>query len=58
MSLARQLLRYLLALARELSDENAYTRHLQVTGRPHSPAEWRLFIDQRHRQKYLNAKCC
>jgi hypothetical protein len=52
---AFQLLR---ALARELSDENGYARHLQITGRRHSAAEWRLFSDGRHRRKYQNAKCC
>jgi hypothetical protein len=46
------------ALARELADESAYARHLQRTGRRHSRAEWRLFSDLRHRNKYQNAKCC
>ncbi len=32
----KRLLRYLLALAREIGDENAYERHLRVTGRCHS----------------------
>jgi hypothetical protein len=54
----KKLLRFLKELARELSDENAYARHLQLTGRPHSAAEWRTFIDARHRRKYANAKCC
>lgn len=45
-------------LARELSDENAYQRHLQLTGHRHSAAEWRAFSDRRHRRKYQNAKCC
>jgi hypothetical protein len=50
--------RLLAAFARELSDEAAYARHLNRSGHPHSPAEWRLFIDRRHRKKYQNAKCC
>ena len=50
--------RFVLTLARELSDENAYARHLSATGRPHSAAEWRLFSDCRLRRKYQNAKCC
>lgn len=45
-------------LVRELSDENAYKRHLKLTGHAHSGAEWRLFSDRRHRRKYQNAKCC
>ncbi len=50
--------KFFLTLARELSDENAYGRHLQVTGRPHSAAEWKIFSDRHHRRKYQNAKCC
>jgi hypothetical protein len=46
------------ALARELSDETAYARHLEQTGRQHSAAEWRRFIDAKNRRKYENAKCC
>jgi hypothetical protein len=53
-----RLLRFVKNLARELSDENAYARHLALLGRTHSASEWRQFIDQRHRRKYQNAKCC
>ncbi len=53
-----KLLRFLKELARELSDETAYARHLELAGQPHSAAEWRNFIDARHRRKYSNAKCC
>lgn len=45
-------------LARELSDETAYQRHLQLTGHAHSAAEWRAFSDSRHRRRYRDAKCC
>ncbi len=45
-------------LARELSDESAYERHLRSTGHVHSATEWKAFSDQRHRRKYQNAKCC
>ena len=58
MSLMRRVLSYLRALARELSDENAYARHLQITGHPHSASEWQTFSDRKHRRKYENAKCC
>jgi hypothetical protein len=54
----RKLLHFIRSLARELSDESAYTRHLALVERPHSAAEWQLFIDERHRRKYQNAKCC
>jgi hypothetical protein len=50
--------RYIIALARELSDETAYARHLQLTGHSHSAQEWRSFIDSKHRRKYQNPKCC
>jgi hypothetical protein len=58
MKLARQFFRFWIALARELSDENAYARYLDRTGKPHSAAAWQCFIDRRHRRKYHNAKCC
>jgi hypothetical protein len=48
----------LLALLRELSDENAYERHLAALGREHSREEWQKFSDQRLRAKFFRAKCC
>lgn len=56
--LQTRLLGITVGLLRELSDENAYQRHLQLTGHVHSAAEWRTFSDRRHRRKYQNAKCC
>jgi hypothetical protein len=50
--------RIILALLRELADENAYERHLARQGRPHSREEWQKFSDQRLRAKYMRAKCC
>ena len=47
-----------LALLRELADENAYRRHLAACGRAHSGAEWRRFSEERLRAKYARAKCC
>ncbi len=47
-----------MALLRELADENAYHRHLAAHGRPHSGAEWRRFSDERLRARYTRAKCC
>ena len=55
----RQLRRFgrlVLALLREIGDENAYQRHL-ARGRQHSP-EWRRFCEERLRAKYARAKCC
>ena len=48
----------ILALLRELADENAYARHLAAHGKLASGAEWRKFSDERMRAKYLRAKCC
>ncbi|HMF79164.1 MAG TPA: hypothetical protein VK604_26125 [Bryobacteraceae bacterium] len=58
MKTLRRMLSLLSDLARELSDQNAYARHLQFTSRNHSAAEWKAFSDGRNRRKYQNAKCC
>jgi len=50
--------RLLLALLRELADENAYNRHLAAHGRTASGPEWRRFSEERLRAKYARAKCC
>lgn len=47
-----------LALLRELGDENAYRRHLAAHGRKHSRAEWQRFSDERLRARYIRPKCC
>ena len=56
MSYARRIGRLLVALLRELGDENAYRRYL--AGRPPSGAEWRRFSDRRLKEKYSRSKCC
>ncbi len=48
----------ILALLRELADENAYRRHLATRGCTHSAEEWRRFSDERLKLKYSRAKCC
>jgi len=58
MRLHAKLLHFIRSLARELSDENAYARHLKQTGRPHSAEEWQRFTDGQYRRKYRNGKCC
>jgi hypothetical protein len=50
--------RLLMALLRELADENSYHRHLAAHGREHSAAEWQHFCEHRLRAKYARAKCC
>jgi len=58
MSRLRSFGRFVLALLREIGDENAYQRHLVAHSREHSGAEWRRFSEERMRAKYARAKCC
>jgi hypothetical protein len=58
MSVFVRLWKTLVGIARELSDESAYARHLSYTGRLHSLEEWRSFSDVRLRRKYQQGKCC
>jgi hypothetical protein len=54
----RRMFRLVIAMLRELADENAYARHLAARGRAHSGEEWRRFSEERLRAKYARAKCC
>jgi len=47
-----------MALLRELSDENAYQRHLKVHGAAHSPEEWRRFCDEHWNATAKRPRCC
>jgi len=58
MRILRRIGYFFLDLLREISDENAYRRHLEARGRPHSGDEWRHFCEHRLRAKYARAKCC
>jgi hypothetical protein len=58
MRFLRALFRGALNFARELSDENAYQRHLSRCSRVHSPDEWRRFSDAKLDRKYRQGKCC
>jgi hypothetical protein len=58
MRILTQIFTFLGALARELSDETAYQRHLKDAAIPHSPEEWRRFSDARFSRKYRQGKCC
>ena len=42
----------------ELTDQNAYRRHLLAHGAEHSPEEWRRFSDERYQAKSTRARCC
>jgi len=50
--------RTIVAILRELGDENAYARFLRVEGVTASRESWRRFSDQRLKAKYSRAKCC
>ena len=52
------LLAFVRDLARELADENAYSRHLSWHRRSHSRSEWKAFCDSRLASKYKQGKCC
>ena len=54
----RELWRIVKGILDELSDQNAYRRHLTAQGAVHSAREWRRFSDARMKRKYSNAKCC
>lgn len=47
-----------MALLRELGDENAYRRHLAAHGRAPSREEWKRFSEERLRARYIRPKCC
>ena len=49
---------WILALARELADESAYHRYLEMYGLTHSEAAWRAFSDERAKMRYSRPKCC
>jgi hypothetical protein len=48
----------LLGILRELSDENAYQRHLCRHGCQASPEAYRNFQAEHFQAKYQRAKCC
>ena len=54
----RQIWLNLRAIVRELSDENAYARHLAHHGRVRSALEYRRFQTEHFSRKYNRARCC
>ncbi len=50
--------RTILAILRELADENAYRRHLVAHGGVNTPEEYRRFQTEHFKAKYQRAKCC
>lgn len=58
MSRLRKLTSLAWEILRELSDERAYRRHLELLNRPHSREEWHKFSDERLHARYTRPKCC
>ena len=54
----RSLVRLLIALLQELSDETAYKRHLAAHGMEHSGNAWRHFSSERFNSKFIRPRCC
>lgn len=42
----------------EISDQNAYRRHLEAHGAVHSPEQWRRFQDEHAAANSRRARCC
>lgn len=58
MILLRRLLTNVRGIIMELSDGNAYQRHLRRHDRVHSPQEYRRFQTEHYGRKYQRARCC
>ncbi len=54
----RRFLEILRGILDELSDQNAYRRHLLAHRTTHSAEEWRKFSDERWKAKSTRARCC
>ncbi len=54
----RCVVRVLSGVLAELSDQNAYRRHLAAHGTVHSPDEWRRFQDEHAAANSRRARCC
>lgn len=54
----RAVLKILMGLLRELSDETPYKRHLAAHGIEHSGEAWRRFSAERFRRKFITPRCC
>jgi hypothetical protein len=54
----RSVVHVLSGVLAELSDQNAYRRHLAAHGAVHSPDEWRRFQDEHAAANSRRARCC
>jgi hypothetical protein len=57
-TLFRRLLDVIRGIFEELSDQNAYRRHLAAHGAVDSPVEWRKFQDEHWAAKSRRGRCC
>lgn len=58
MAILRHFGQTVLAILRELGDENAYCRYLASHKSIHSPEAYRRFQAEHFKAKYQRAKCC
>jgi hypothetical protein len=54
----RSFVRIVVSVVDEISDQNAYRRHLAAHGAVHSPDEWRRFQDQQSAANSRRPRCC
>lgn len=54
----RSVLRIVAGVVAEVSDQNAYKRHLAAHGAVHSPDEWRRFQDEQAAANARRPRCC
>jgi len=54
----RSVVHVLSSVLAELSDQNAYRRHLAAHVAVHSPDEWRRFQDEHAAANSRRARCC
>ena len=54
----RSVLRIVAGVVNEISDQNAYRRHLAAHGTVHSPDEWRRFQDEQSTATARRPRCC
>ena len=57
-ALWRKLVQVVRGILDELSDQNAYRRHLAAHGAVDCPQEWRRFQDEHWAAKARRGRCC
>jgi hypothetical protein len=58
MAIVKTFARTLLAVLREIGDENAYQRYLTLHHLLPSRTSWRTFSEERQGAKFRKPKCC